>query len=109
MKYGYARVSRSKQDYDLQVGQLKAAGCERIFAEKVSGKSTDGRREFQRLMKALNPGDIVVVTKLDRLARSSRDLLNILHELKEGCCGFVSLSDGVTVLRGRNDSVLHHY
>jgi DNA invertase Pin-like site-specific DNA recombinase len=93
MKYGYARVSTSKQDYDIQVEQLKAAGCERIFAEKTSAKSTDGRREFQRLMKALNPGDTVVVTKLDRLARSSRDLLNILHQLKEGCCGFVSLGE----------------
>lgn len=80
--YGYARVSTNRQDYDLQVEQLKAAGCERIFAEKVSGKSTDGRREFQRLMKALNPGDTVVVTKLDRLARSSRDPLNILPSLK---------------------------
>ena len=77
MRYGYARVSTAKQDYDLQVEALKAAGCERIFSEKASGKSTDGRREFNRLMKALNPGDVVVVTKLDRLARSSRDLLNI--------------------------------
>jgi DNA invertase Pin-like site-specific DNA recombinase len=93
MKYGYARVSTSNQDYELQVEQLKAAGCERIFAEKVSGKSTDGRREFQRLMKALNPGDTVVVTKLDRLARSSRDLLNILHDLEQGACGFVSLGE----------------
>jgi DNA invertase Pin-like site-specific DNA recombinase len=93
MKYGYARVSTSNQDYELQVTQLKAAGCERIFAEKVSGKSTDGRREFQRLMKALNPGDTVVVTKLDRLARSSRDLLNILGQLEEGSCGFVSLGE----------------
>jgi DNA invertase Pin-like site-specific DNA recombinase len=93
MKYGYARVSTSNQDYELQVAQLKAAGCERIFAEKVSGKSTDGRREFQRLMKALNPGDTVVVTKLDRLARSSRDLLNILGQLEEGSCGFVSLGE----------------
>ena len=56
MRYGYARVSTGKQDFELQVESLKAAGCERIFAEKVSGKSTDGRREFQRLMKALNPG-----------------------------------------------------
>jgi DNA invertase Pin-like site-specific DNA recombinase len=93
MKYGYARVSTSNQDYQMQVEQLKAAGCERIFAEKVSGKSTDGRREFQRLMKALNPGDTVVVTKLDRLARSSRDLLNILGQLDEGACGFVSLGE----------------
>jgi DNA invertase Pin-like site-specific DNA recombinase len=93
MRYGYARVSTNKQDYDLQVDALKAAGCERIFAEKVSGKSTDGRREFQRLMKALDPGDTVVVTKLDRLARSSRDLLNILAQLEEGSCGFVSLGE----------------
>ena len=93
MRYGYARVSTGKQDFELQVDALKAAGCERIFAEKVSGKSTDGRREFQRLMKALNPGDTVVVTKLDRLARSSRDLLNILGQLEEGSCGFVSLGE----------------
>jgi DNA invertase Pin-like site-specific DNA recombinase len=93
MRYGYARVSTSKQDTSNQVDALKAAGCERIFTEKPSGKSTDGRPEFKRLMKALNPGDTVVVTKLDRLARSSRDLLNILHDLKEGSCGFVSLGE----------------
>ena len=93
MRYGYARVSTTKQDYAIQVDALKAAGCERIFTEKASGKSTDGRPEFKRLMKALNPGDVVMVTKLDRLARSSRDLLNILHDLKEGSCGFVSLGE----------------
>jgi DNA invertase Pin-like site-specific DNA recombinase len=93
MRFGYARVSTAKQDYEIQVAALKAAGCERIFAEKVSGKSTDGRPEFKRLMRALNPGDVVVVTRLDRLARSSRDLMNILHDLKEGACGFVSLGE----------------
>jgi DNA invertase Pin-like site-specific DNA recombinase len=93
MRYGYARVSTAKQDYANQVDALKAAGCERIFTEKASGKSTDGRPEFKRLMKVLSPGDTVVVTKLDRLARSSRDLFNILHDLKEGSCGFVSLGE----------------
>jgi DNA invertase Pin-like site-specific DNA recombinase len=93
MRYGYARVSTTKQDYELQIAALKAAGCERIFSEKASGKSTNGRTEFKRLMKALNPGDTVVVTKLDRLARSSRDLLNILGELEDGACGFVSLGE----------------
>jgi len=83
MRYGYARVSSNSQDYNGQVDTLKAAGCERIFSEKMSGKSTNGRREFERLIKALVPGDTVVVTKLDRLARSSRDLHNILHELQE--------------------------
>jgi DNA invertase Pin-like site-specific DNA recombinase len=89
MKYGYARVSSGTQDYAAQVDALKAAGCERIFSEKASGKSTNGRREFDKLMKALVPGDTVVVTKLDRLARSSRDLHNILHDLQTLSCGFV--------------------
>jgi len=93
LKYGYARVSSNSQDYNGQIDALKAAGCERIFSEKASGKSTNGRREFERLMKALAAGDTVVVSKLDRLARSSRDLHNILHELQERGCGFVSLGE----------------
>ncbi|WP_407152257.1 recombinase family protein [Bradyrhizobium sp. ORS 86] len=92
-KFGYARVSTGKQDYQTQVDTLKAAGCERVYSEKASGKSTDGRPEFKRLMKALRPGDVVVVTRLDRLARSTRDLLNIVHELKEAECGFTSLAE----------------
>jgi DNA invertase Pin-like site-specific DNA recombinase len=93
MRHGYARVSSNTQDYAAQVEALKVAGCERIYSEKSSGKSTNGRREFEKLMRALMPGDIVVVTRLDRLARSSRDLHNILHDLQEGGCGFVSLGE----------------
>jgi DNA invertase Pin-like site-specific DNA recombinase len=93
MKYGYARVSSDTQDYAAQVEALKAAGCETVFSEKASGKSTDDRRQFKRLMKDLLPGDTVVVTKLDRLARSSRDLHNIIGELAERSCGFVSLGE----------------
>jgi DNA invertase Pin-like site-specific DNA recombinase len=93
MKYGYARVSSKTQDYAAQVDALKVAGCERIFSEKRSGKSAKDRPEFNKLMKVLLPGDTVVVTKLDRLARSSRDLHNILHELQTLCCGFVSLGE----------------
>jgi DNA invertase Pin-like site-specific DNA recombinase len=93
MKYGYARVSSNTQDYATQVDSLKVAGCERIFSEKALGKSTNGRREFDKLMRALQPGDVVAVTKLDRLARSSRDLHNILGELAERGCGFVSLGE----------------
>jgi DNA invertase Pin-like site-specific DNA recombinase len=92
-KIGYARVSSNTQDYQGQVDALKAAGCEKIYSEKASGKSTNGRREFERLMKDLLPGDIVVVCKLDRLARSSRDLHNILHELAALGCGFTSLGE----------------
>ena len=93
MRYGYARVSSNTQDYAAQVDALKAAGCRKIFSEKASGKSTNGRREFDRLMKSMVPCDTVMVTKLDRLARSSRDLHNILHELQEQGCGFVSLGE----------------
>jgi DNA invertase Pin-like site-specific DNA recombinase len=93
MKVGYARVSTTAQDHALQIEALKAAGCERIFSEKRSGKSVDGRPEFKKLIKALNPGDTVVVTRLDRLARSSRDLLNIVHDLEEAACGFTSLAE----------------
>ncbi len=112
-KIGYARVSSKSQDYQGQMAALKAAGCEKIYSEKVSGKNTKDRREFNKLMKALLPGDTVYVAKLDRLARSSRDLANILHDLDEGGCGFVSLGESwcdtstpvgrllVTVLSGR--------
>ena len=93
MKFGYARVSSNTQDHAAQVEALQAAGCERIFSEKASAKSTDGRPEFAKLQKALLPGDAVVVTKLDRLARSSRDLHNIVHELGGLSCGFVSLGE----------------
>ena len=93
MRYGYARVSSDTQDYTAQIEALKAAGCERIYSEKASGKSTNGRPELAKLMRALLPGDTVVVTKLDRIARSSRDLLNIVHDLKERGCGFVSIGD----------------
>jgi DNA invertase Pin-like site-specific DNA recombinase len=103
-KIGYARVSSLTQDYQGQVDALKAAGCERIYSEKVSGKSTSGRRQFERLMKDLLPGDIVVVAKLDRLARSSRDLHNIIHELDGLSCGFLSLRESwcdTTTAHGR--------
>ena len=61
MKFGYARVSSNTQDYAAQVEALKAAGCERIFSERASGKSTNGRPEFAKLMKALKHGDVVTV------------------------------------------------
>jgi DNA invertase Pin-like site-specific DNA recombinase len=93
MKVGYARVISNTQDHAAQVEALKAAGCERIFSEKRSGKSAQDRPEFNRLMRAVQPGDVIAVTKLDRLARSSRDLHNILHDLIERSCGFVSLRE----------------
>lgn len=70
-----------------------------MFSEKASGKSTDGRPEFAKLQKVLLPGDTVVVTKLDRLARSSRDLHNIVHELDGLSCGFVLLGESCVTRR----------
>jgi DNA invertase Pin-like site-specific DNA recombinase len=93
MKIGYARVSSNTQDYQGQVEALKAAGCERIYSEKVSGKSTDGRRELTKAFKIMQPGDVLVITKLDRLARSIRDLLSIIDQLKAGGVMLKALDD----------------
>jgi DNA invertase Pin-like site-specific DNA recombinase len=80
--YGYARVSTIDQDLRLQRAALKAAGCEVIRAEKASGSRRDGRTELQVLLDFARPGDVLIVTRIDRLARSTKDLQDILHELK---------------------------
>jgi DNA invertase Pin-like site-specific DNA recombinase len=75
MKYGYARVSTDGQSLDAQVRHLTKAGCRRVFRETASGAKTD-RAQLRRAIAALEPGDVLTVTRLDRLARSTRDLLN---------------------------------
>ena len=80
--YGYARVSTLDQDLGLQRTALKAAGCKVIRAEKASGSRRDGRTELQVLLDFVQPGDALVVTRIDRLARSMKDLQDIVHELK---------------------------
>jgi DNA invertase Pin-like site-specific DNA recombinase len=90
--YGYARVSTNGQTLDAQISQLEAAGCARIFREKVSGAKTD-RMELKKLLRTLRDGDIVLVTRLDRLARSTRDLLNTLALVNDKNAGFRSLGD----------------
>lgn len=91
--YGYARVSTSGQDLDSQLAELKAAGCTKIFQEKVSGKSRNNRPQLEALLKKLAPGDILVVTRLDRLARSSRDLLNVVQQITDNKAAFKSIRD----------------
>jgi DNA invertase Pin-like site-specific DNA recombinase len=81
--YGYARVSSIDQDLSIQKAALKAAGCTVIRAEKASGISRNGRSELETLMDFLRPGDTLVVTRIDRLARSLRDLQNLVHDLQE--------------------------
>jgi DNA invertase Pin-like site-specific DNA recombinase len=80
--YGYARVSTLDQNLAIQRSALKAAGCEIIRAEKASGTRRDGRTELQVLLDFLRAGDTLVVTRIDRLARSMKDLQDIVHELK---------------------------
>lgn len=102
-RYGYARVSTDGQSLAAQVASLKEAGCEKIFQEKISGARSD-RKELVRLMAALEKGDVVVVTRLDRLARSTRDLLNLLGMIAERRAEFKSLKDSwadTTTAHGR--------
>src|SRR5271165_757364 len=92
MIYGYARVSTDGQSVDAQVKQLRAAGAEKVFRETASGAKTE-RRELARALDALAKGDTLLVTRLDRLARSTRDLLNTLAKIAERGAGFKSLAD----------------
>jgi DNA invertase Pin-like site-specific DNA recombinase len=80
---GYARVSTTDQDLTVQRQALKGAGVATVFEEKVSGTKRDGRTELQKVLGVLGDGDILVVTRLDRLGRSLRDLANVAHEIEE--------------------------
>jgi DNA invertase Pin-like site-specific DNA recombinase len=90
---GYARVSTNGQDLAGQVATLQTAGCAKVFREKVSGARSD-RPELHKLLRALEPDDVLIVTRLDRLARSTRDLLNILDQVAKAGAGFRSINDG---------------
>ncbi len=78
MKFGYARVSTESQDLASQVERLEAAGCQKVFLEKLSGKDTN-RRQLQRLLKVLKPGDVVHAVVSDRMARDPFDMLQIVR------------------------------
>jgi DNA invertase Pin-like site-specific DNA recombinase len=80
-RIGYARVSSTSQDLQTQTERLKAEGCEIVRSEKVSGASREGRSELATVLEFLRPGDELVVVRLDRLGRSTRDVLNLVHEL----------------------------
>ena len=89
---GYARVSTDGQTLDAQHAALKAAGAEKVFSEKVSGAQTD-RKQLAKAIASLGEGDVLLVTRLDRLARSTRDLLNVLDAVGKAGAGFRSLAD----------------
>lgn len=93
MRIGYARVSTTSQNLDIQVTALTDAGCEKIYAEKVSGVGE--RAELQAALQFLREGDTLVIYKLDRLGRSLKDLLDIIEQLQKRNISLVSLRDNI--------------
>lgn len=91
--YGYARVSTVGQDHAAQVEELKAAGCDKIFSETVSGAGGRKRPQLAAVLARLEPGDVLTVTRLDRLARSAADALNLLAEIARRGAAFRSLRE----------------
>lgn len=98
-RIGYARVSTLDQDLEVQEARLKAEGCAIIRSEKVSGASRDGRTELATIIEFLRPGDELVVTRLDRLGRDTRDILNLIHECDQRGA-FVTVLDPHVSTRG---------
>jgi DNA invertase Pin-like site-specific DNA recombinase len=91
--YGYARVSTEGQTLAGQEAQLAEAGAAKVFSEKISGASAGNRKALARALATLSTGDVLLVTRLDRLARSARDLLNVLDAIAKAGAGFKSLAD----------------
>src|SRR3954471_3091040 len=98
-RIGYARVSTADQDLETQLAKLKAEGCGIIRSEKVSGGSRAGRTELATIIEFLRPGDELVVTRLDRLGRDTRDVLNIIHDCDQRQA-FVTVLDPHVSTRG---------
>ena len=94
MIFGYARVSTNAQDLTSQLAQLKAAGCERVFREKISGATAD-RPQLKKLLAAIGHGDVLIIPAVDRLSRDTTDLLVIARELQTAGAGLRSLAEPV--------------
>lgn len=94
MKFGYARVSTKDQSLDRQIDSLKIAGCEEIYTEKISGRKKD-KPELDSLLSKLRKGDVLIVDSLDRLGRTSKELINLLSHFKEKGIQLRSLKEGV--------------
>lgn len=104
-RIGYARVSSIDQDLEIQLAKLKGEGCDLVRSEKASGGSRDGRTELETIIAFLRPGDEVVVTRLDRLGRDTRDVLNIVHECEQRGA-FVTVLDPHISTRGEMGHVI---
>jgi DNA invertase Pin-like site-specific DNA recombinase len=108
MLVGYARVSTLDQNSELQLDALRAAGCERIFHEKASG-SRDDRPELAKAMEVMRSGDTLVVWKLDRLARSLKQLIITVGDLHAHGIGFRSLTDPIDTTTAGGELVFHMF
>ena len=106
MIIGYARVSTHDQNLDSQLDALQKADCEQIFQEKITGKTKD-RPELISCLKALRKGDVLVVWKLDRLARSLKDLVEIITDLNQREIGFKSLTEAIDTTSATGRLVFH--
>lgn len=94
MLIGYARVSTEEQNLDLQTDALKQAGCEKVFADKVSGVKSE-RKGLNHTLEMLRPGDVLMVWRLDRLGRSLKHLIELVTELEQKEIGFCSLTENI--------------
>jgi DNA invertase Pin-like site-specific DNA recombinase len=94
MLYGYARVSTAAQDLSGQLAQLKAAGCEKVFRDKLTGATAD-RPQLKKLMAALGPGDVVIIPAVDRLSRDTTDLMVLARDMQRAGAGLRSLAEPV--------------
>lgn len=101
-----ARVFNTDQNIEAQFDDLKEAGAGRVFSEKISGATTI-RPELQRMLDQLRDGDLVVVTKYDRLARSLTDLLDIVEAIKEQGVGFCSLAEDIDTMPSAGELIFH--
>ncbi|GAA0679801.1 recombinase family protein [Rheinheimera tangshanensis] len=106
MIIGYARVSTQDQNTALQLDALNASGCEQIFHEHITGKHRE-RPELLQCMRTLRSGDVLVVWKLDRLARSLKDLVEIIDELQKRGIGFKSLTESIDTTNSTGKLIFH--
>jgi DNA invertase Pin-like site-specific DNA recombinase len=106
MIIGYARVSTDDQSLDSQTDALSAAGAEKVFADRISG-SRRARPELDKMLEQLRDGDVVTVTKYDRLARSLKDLLEIVETIRERGAGFRSLAEDIDTTTPAGRLVFH--
>lgn len=106
MLIGYARVSTTDQNPQLQIDDLEQAGCKQIYQDRISG-SKKSRPELEACLKSLRPGDTLVIWRLDRLARSLRDLIEIVDSLKERGIGVRSLNDPIDTTSAAGELIFH--